>query len=258
MNKKKLLVIALAFCLVTTLFMAIPAFGVSAPPFDLYAAVRDIQTKVNSLLGASANTLSQLSTLQNSITNLEGKLWSGTSSVAYNLTRLGWNVDSLVETLYPGGAFYNYINGWFWNFDQKLDTINQKVSQENSNLQVIYAKSGEMQTPADVTKIVLRVRTNCTCQITLTVCTHFAAYHGNEIDVYTDHSGWQYPIYRETGSDWSEQYYADSMTFAANSTQIQITGRSYVSFQIIAMGPPNTIITQFLSDYPENITSSYP
>lgn len=92
MNKKNLFFVALTtFCLVSTLFMTIPALaGTSAPPIDLYGIVKDIQTKVNTIL-------TQLSALPSILTALENKLWSASDSVKNDTLAINAKLENVTE-----------------------------------------------------------------------------------------------------------------------------------------------------------------
>ena len=265
MNKKNLLVVALVcFCLVGTLFVAVPALA-GAPPFDLYAAVRDIQNKSTWILGNLTNAIPQLTTLQNALTDIEVKLWSGSDSVMNKLGTVGSSVASVVDMLTNGGSFYEFVNTWFWNIDHEISDVENKVDsiqqQTGSGLQVVYVKSGQIITDENVEKILLRVRTNVTCQVTLTLWARFNWDKDDYVEVFADGAVWQKPIYYEDGytSDLGTKDVMTSLTFATNSTQIQFKnedGWTGIYFHIIAVGPPNTVITQYLSDYPGNVTDN--
>jgi hypothetical protein len=151
----------------------------------------------------------------------------------------------------------------------KLEDIASKqptsVKQKaDSDLKWVFSVSGDIIETTNVQKMFLRIETNATCQLMLTLWGKMSTTEAN-IAVFGERSGFGWigmaPLALFEGSYWHTDNFAHSMTYASDFTQIQLKNQDLpmgVAFHLIAMGPPNTVVTDLQTDYPKNVTLTQP
>lgn len=264
MNKKKLFIVALAFFLLVTLLVATPVLAGTAPPFDLYNAVMDIQNKSNWILGNLTNALAHLTAIQTRLTDLEMKLWSGSNSLLGKLGIVGTNVDSILSMLTKGGSFYDHVDEQFGTTNDQISDVKEQV-QANRGLECVITKSGYVHITSGgeaTSNTVLLIRTNATCQYTLT----FWIWLPRDPRGTSSYAG----VWAQSGGDVEEDpvlFYTPGLTDADTSQTITVASRQfqfgykwdgapamdetgYLRFCLIGIGPPDTVVTSFYTDFP--------
>jgi hypothetical protein len=187
---------------------------------------------------------------------------SDIQAIKNKLDTINGEIQAVEAKLDVGGSFYNFVNGWFGNInnrisnvENKIDAIKQKVDSMDG-LVCVYANSVAFSTTMDVENIIIHFETDEMCTFYLTFWTSFED-KDDYIAAFASGGTWQDPIAHSEGTitSWLDPTETvQTISFTGEYFHLQHKnedGESKITFHLMVVGPPNTVVSDFYSDYPQ-------